>query len=105
MTMTPVLETHIYRDEQGRACVKRAGVKVREIIENLEAYKCTPSELIRHFPHLMLAEVHAALTYYYDHRMEIDDVIRKGREFEAELRASTPEAPATKRVREAMERK
>jgi len=37
MTMTPVLETHIYRDEQGRACIKRAGVKVREIIESLEA--------------------------------------------------------------------
>jgi len=53
----------------------------------------------------MLAEVFAALTYYYDHRMEIDDAIRKGREFEAELRASTPESPATKRVRGALERK
>jgi uncharacterized protein (DUF433 family) len=105
MTMTPVLETHIFLDEQGRACIKRAGVKVREIIESLEAYKCMPEELIRHFPYLMLSEVYAALTYYYDHRTEIDTAIREGRTLVEEMRASAPEAPATQRVREEMERR
>ncbi len=35
---------------------------------------------------LTLADVFAALTYYYDHRVEIDDSIRSDTEFVAELR-------------------
>lgn len=29
-------------------------------------------EIVRHYPYLTLAEVHAALGYYFDHREEID---------------------------------
>ena len=29
-------------------------------------------EIVRQYPHLTLAEVHAALTWYFDHRDEID---------------------------------
>jgi Protein of unknown function (DUF433) len=29
-------------------------------------------EIVRHYPYLTLAEVHAAMTYYHDHRDEID---------------------------------
>jgi hypothetical protein len=29
-------------------------------------------EIVRHYPYLTLAEVHAAMTYYHDHRQEID---------------------------------
>jgi uncharacterized protein (DUF433 family) len=32
----------------------------------------TPEELVAEFPHLTLASVHDALSYYYDHREEID---------------------------------
>ncbi len=39
---------------------------------------------------LTLADVYAALTYYYDHREEIDESIRAGEEFIAELRKRTP---------------
>jgi uncharacterized protein (DUF433 family) len=35
---------------------------------------------------LSLGDVYAALTYYYDHRAEIDASIRSGEEFVAELR-------------------
>jgi hypothetical protein len=31
-----------------------------------------PEEIVRHYPYLMLAEVHAAMTYYHDYRDEID---------------------------------
>jgi hypothetical protein len=30
-------------------------------------------ELVRQYPYLTLAEVHAALTYYLDHRNEIEE--------------------------------
>ncbi len=39
---------------------------------------------------LTLADVFAALTYYYDHRAEIDDSIRADEAFVSELRKQTP---------------
>ena len=30
-------------------------------------------EIVRQYPYLTLAEVHAALTYYFDHRDEVED--------------------------------
>jgi len=36
-----------------------------------------PSEIQRQYPHLSLAQIHAALAYYYDHQGEIDDTIER----------------------------
>ena len=32
----------------------------------------TPQQVLEHYPDLMLAQVHAALAYYYDNRDEIE---------------------------------
>jgi uncharacterized protein (DUF433 family) len=34
-----------------------------------------PEEIVRHYPYLTPAEVHAAMTYYHDHQPEIDEEI------------------------------
>lgn len=39
---------------------------------------------------LSLADVYAALAYYYDHREEIDRTVREDEEFIAQLRRDTP---------------
>lgn len=39
---------------------------------------------------LTLADVYAALAYYYDHRAEIDEAMRTDEAFAAELRQRTP---------------
>jgi uncharacterized protein (DUF433 family) len=39
---------------------------------------------------LTLADVYAALTYYFDHRAEIDESIREGEVFAEALRERTP---------------
>ena len=39
---------------------------------------------------LTLAEVHAALAYYFDHRAEVDTSIRAGEALVEELRRKTP---------------
>jgi hypothetical protein len=31
-----------------------------------------PEDMVRHYPYLKLAEVHAAMAYYYDHQQEIE---------------------------------
>ncbi len=35
-----------------------------------------PEDIVHHYPYLMLAEVHAAMTYYHDHQEEIDAEIQ-----------------------------
>jgi hypothetical protein len=35
-----------------------------------------PEDIVRHYPYLNLAEVHAAMAYYHDHRQEIDAEIQ-----------------------------
>lgn len=35
-----------------------------------------PEDLVRHYPYLNLAEVHAAMAYYHDHQQEIDAEIQ-----------------------------
>ena len=100
MTMTPVLETHIFIDEKGTPWVKRAGVSVKQVVESLQQMDFKPDEVVRQYPFLKLAEVYAVLTYYCDHRSEIDTVLREDREFVAQAHAQAAEAPVTKRLRE-----
>lgn len=45
---------------------------------------------------LELADVYAALSYYFDHRSEIDQSIRDGEALVAELRKTTPSKLAAK---------
>lgn len=54
-----------------------------------------PEELVRTFPHLTLAQVHDALSYYYDHQAEIDDEM--GRNLSED--ALTDSLPAKKVLR------
>jgi uncharacterized protein (DUF433 family) len=35
-----------------------------------------PEDVVRHYPYLKLAEVHAAMSYYHDHQEEIDAEIQ-----------------------------
>jgi uncharacterized protein (DUF433 family) len=55
----------------GRPCISGTGVSVRRIAQwhNLGLI---PEEIARKFGHLSLAQVHAALAYYYANQAEID---------------------------------
>lgn len=101
MTMTPVKETHIYLDEKGTACVDTPRLKVKMLVESVHVSGGI-EETIRAFPHLTRGQLHAAMSYYYDHQSEIDEIIRKDKEFADQMRSSTPDSPATTRVRAAM---
>lgn len=50
-----------------------AGTRTR--VSNIVAYHklgLSPEELAREFPHLTLSQIYDALSYYYEHREEID---------------------------------
>lgn len=45
----------------------------------------TPEEIHEMYPHLTLAQIHDALSYYYDHQGEIEKEIRENNPSEQEL--------------------
>ena len=57
-------------------------------------------EIVRQYPYLTLAEAHAALTYYFDHREEIEDeLIAEYRDVEG-WKKSHPTPPFLIRLKE-----
>ena len=81
--MTAVTVSHIVLDERGVAWISGTTCKVSEIVLNKLAYGWSPEEIHRQLPHLSLAQIHAALAYYYDHREEMDaEIERQHREHE-----------------------
>ena len=74
---------HIRLDEMGVARVDDTNTEVVDIITDWLAHGSSPAEIHFQFPHLSLAQIHAAFSYYYDHKEEIDREIEEDdREFE-----------------------
>jgi hypothetical protein len=56
-------------------------------------------EVVKAHPHLTLAQVHAALAFYYDNKEEVDASIREGDAFVEETRAKSPPSPLAEKLR------
>jgi hypothetical protein len=46
-------------------------IRVAQIVADHLGYGWSAAEIVRQYPHLKPAEVHAALAYYFDHEPEI----------------------------------
>src|SRR5689334_1087859 len=92
--------THIRIDENGVAWIEGTTVKVIEVAIDKIAYGSSPEEMHVQYPHLSLAQIHAALAHYYDYQAEYDaEIAQQLREVE-ELRKQAGESPGRKRLRE-----
>jgi uncharacterized protein (DUF433 family) len=65
-------------------------IKVEHIAVCYERMGMSPDEIVSAHPAISLAQVHAALAYYFEHKDEIDADIEEGRRFVEELKAKTP---------------
>jgi len=74
----------------GRACVAGHHVRVLDIVVWHEHQGMTPDDIVSHVPSLTLADVHAALAYYFDQMAEIQEEMRSDREIVEEFRANQP---------------
>ena len=72
----------------GKPRVAGTRIRVEDIVVWHELQGKSPNEIVADFPQLSLADVHAALTYYFDHREEIQRQMREAREFAATMKAS-----------------
>ena len=64
-------------------------VKVEHVAVWHERLGKSPDEIAAEHPGLTLADVHAALSYYYDHREQIDADIRADQVFVTGLKAAS----------------
>jgi uncharacterized protein (DUF433 family) len=70
--MTTTSTHHVTLDDRGVAWVDDTNVKVIEVIADHLAHGTSPEEMHLQYPHLSIAQVCAALAYYYDHQLELD---------------------------------
>jgi|SRR6185369_6209560 len=98
--MSSIETTHIEIDERGVAWITGANTKVIEVVLDKLAYGWSPEEIHFQHPGLSLAQIHAALTYYYDHQAELDiEIMRQLKEVEAYAEAAK-DSPGRRRLRE-----
>ena len=96
--MVAVLNSLIELDENGVPWIRGANTKVVEIVLDKMVHNSSPEEMHEQYPHLSLAQIHAALSYYYEHQAEVDaDIERRDREVEA-LRDQQPDSPLRQRL-------
>ena len=79
--MSTIATTHIEIDENGVAWIDDTSVKVIEVVIDKLVHGSSPEEMHLQYPHLSLAQIHAALAYYYDHQAELEvEIERRWRE-------------------------
>lgn len=76
---TAVAYRYITRKEKtGEPIIKGTNTSVRTIVEKWRI-GYTPEDLVRGLPHLTLAQVFEAMSYYYDNQAEVDGFIERNR--------------------------
>lgn len=97
--MAQVATAHIHLDEQGRAWIDATNTKVIEVVLDQIAYGWSPEEIHFQHPHLSMAQIHAALSYYYDHQAAFDaEIERQVQEYDTR-RAQVEDSPIRQRLR------
>lgn len=97
--MSTVAGAHIRLDDDGVAWIDDTKIKVIEVAIDKIATGSSPEEMHFQYPHLSLAQIHAALTYYYDHQEEFDAEIARQLQEVRELRTKAQDTPLHTRLR------
>lgn len=91
--------SHIHRDATGKAWIDDTNVKVIEVVLDYLGTGSTPEEIHAQYPHLSLAQIHATLAFYYDHREEFDAAIENGLKENDARWAAQQDSPLRARLR------
>ena len=97
--MVAVLNSLIELDKNGIPWITGANTKVVEVVLDKIAHGWSPEEMHRQHPHLSMAQIHAALAYYYEHQDEVDADIERRDRYVEEMRAQQPDSPLRQRLR------
>ena len=91
--MQDVIRQHITKTPDvcgGKACIAGHRIRVMDVVVWHEMRGLCPEEIVFQFPGITLADVHAALAYYFDNRAEIEADFRREAEIAESLRPQFP---------------
>jgi uncharacterized protein (DUF433 family) len=102
--LTEPIAVPLHVDEHGRFRVGDTRIPLERVIE-CYAQGDSPTDIVKAFPDLRLADVFAVLTYYLNHEAEVEAYCRHQREegdkVRARITASQGPAPGVEKVRAA----
>jgi uncharacterized protein (DUF433 family) len=76
----------------GKPCIAGSRIRVQDVAILYEEAGNTPAQIHEAFPSVTLAQIHAALAYYLDHRDEIQAEIAEDDKFVEEFKRQHPES-------------
>ncbi len=81
----------------GKPCITGTRIRVWDVYVRHERLGKSADQIVADYPQITLADVHAAIAYYYDHKDEIDAQIKADQDFVQQLKtAATPGPLAAK---------
>lgn len=99
--MSVVGINHIWLDDRGVAWIDQTNMKVIEIaIERLAHGSSVEETVEQHRGQISMAQVHAALAYYYDHETELNAEIERQLETADQLRSATLSSPGRLKLKQ-----
>jgi uncharacterized protein (DUF433 family) len=99
VTDTKYVEIRKNRRGEDRAYIAGTRVRIRDIYAHSEIHGESPEEIVAALPHLTLAHVHAALSYYFENRETILDEIRRDDEFVRLMRNKLGPGPLERKLK------
>lgn len=74
----------------GKACIAGRRIRVMDVVALHEQRGYSPDQIVETFQDITLADVHAALAYYFDNRAEIEADFKHDVEIAEALRQKFP---------------
>ena len=74
----------------GKACIAGTRIRVQDVYVWHELQGQSADEIVSRFPQLSRGDVYAALTYYGDHRDEIERQMKEAEDLVSALRSEGP---------------
>jgi uncharacterized protein (DUF433 family) len=84
----------------GQPRIAGTRIKVKHVYTWVEQMGKSPAQVVAEYPHLTMAQVHAALAYYWSHQDEIQHDIENEEQLVAELKAKAGPSRIQERLAE-----
>lgn len=99
MILTATEYPHIQLNENQVPIISGTTMKVMELIMAQIAYGWTPEEIHVNHRYLTMAQIYAALAYYWDHKPEMDAAISEDLQSVEKMRTNAGDSPFVTRLK------
>lgn len=99
MTITKTEHIYVELDERNVPIIAGTTMKVIELVTGQIAYGWSPEELHFQHPYLTMSQIYSALSYYWDHKEELDADIERREQYAEKSPREAGESPLAKKLR------